>query len=125
MKMGFKAKHGVNHNGTLYGEGATVKFTAEELAEYEADETGPIADLLERNAIERFSPIVEKARDVLEKPLAEMTEAEIAKLAQELGIPPLDEATMLVEIETRRSEIAAQADQAGKTGKAAKAGKAA
>lgn len=115
--MGFKAKHGVNHNGTLYGEGTTVKFTAEELAEYEAGETGPIADLLERDAIERFSPIVEAARDVLEKPLAEMTAAERAKIAQKLGIPKtpkLDDDAMIAAIEAKRAELAAQAEQAGK-----------
>lgn len=113
--MGFRAKHGVNHNNKLYLEGETVTFSDEELEAYKADESGPVAELLARGAIEAFSPIVVEAQQALEAPLASMTPQQLGAVAKKLGIPKepkLERDDLIKAIGEKRAEIAAQAKPA-------------
>ncbi|WP_052730186.1 hypothetical protein [Sphingomonas sp. SRS2] len=127
--MGFTAKHTVHHNGTESVEGKPVKFTDAEMAEYRKDQTGPIADLLERGAIEGAldkeggakagggkaadKPTAAASADEAgEKPLAEMLPMQLGALAKKLGIPKepkLVGEDLIAAIEAKRAEIAAAA----------------
>lgn len=113
--MGFKANHTVHHNNVVFAEGDAVKFTDDEIAQYQNAEAGPIAELLARNAITPFSPIVDKARVALEEPLEGKTPAQLGKIAKDLGIPKepkLEGQELLDAITAKRAEIAEQADKA-------------
>lgn len=130
--MGFTAKHTVHHNGVQSDALKPVKFTDDEVAAFRADETGPIADLLARGAIEGEldkSPATKAAGkaaeaslavdaqqngDTSEKSLTAMSPMQLGAIAKKLGIPKepkLAGEELIKAIEAKRAEIAEQSDK--------------
>lgn len=99
----YRAKHHVDHNQVAYEPDEIVRFTEEELAQFDASRTGPLAQLLAAGAIEGERPRTDLAP-------GEQSVEQLVAIARAMGLPvaePLDRFELLASIGEARARLAA------------------